>query len=51
VAPLVGGLLNDHISPHAVWHGGLIIGTVSAMGLVLLARKNGSLTERTAAAD
>lgn len=39
VAPLIGGILNDRISPRAVWHGGLIIGTISAVGLLLLARK------------
>ena len=39
VAPLIGGLLNDQISPRAVWHGGLIIGTISALGLMLLARR------------
>ena len=39
VAPLIGGILNDRVSPHAVWHGGLIIGTISALGLLLLARK------------
>lgn len=39
VAPLIGGILNDQISPRAVWHGGLIIGTISALGLMLLARR------------
>ena len=39
VAPLIGGILNDRISPQAVWHGGLIIGTISALSLLLLARK------------
>jgi len=37
VAPLVGGVLNDRISPQAVWHGGLVIGLASTAGLVLLA--------------
>jgi MFS family permease len=38
-APLVGGFLNDVISPKAIWTGGLAIGTVSALILLILARK------------
>jgi MFS family permease len=38
-APLLGGFLNDTISPQAIWVGGLIIGLVSALGLGLLARR------------
>ena len=38
-APLIGGWLNDHVSPHAIWIGGLIIGLSSALGLLLLARQ------------
>ena len=53
VAPLVGGFLYDRLSPHAVWHGGLFLGTVSALGLMLLARKKMFLpsAEQTAIAD
>ena len=36
VAPVAGGLMNDHISPHAIWYGGLLIGLSSAAGLFLL---------------
>jgi MFS family permease len=39
VAPMIGGFLNDAISPRAVWHGGLIIGLASTCGLLLLARR------------
>lgn len=39
-APLIGGILNDQISPRAVWHGGLILGMISTLGLVVLVRKN-----------
>ena len=39
VAPMIGGLLNDRISPRAVWHGGLLIGLASAFALALLARR------------
>jgi MFS family permease len=38
-APLVGGLLNDQIAPQAIWIGGLMIGTVSAVILLALARE------------
>jgi MFS family permease len=34
-APLIGGFLNDNISPRAIWVGGLIIGLASSLGLVL----------------
>lgn len=37
-APLIGGSLNDNLSPHAIWVGGLLIGLASAMGLFLLSR-------------
>ena len=51
VAPLVGGLLYDHISPHAVWHGGLILGTVSSLGLILLSRGKMSWVDRLPCLD
>jgi len=35
-APLVGGFLNDNISPRSIWVGGLIIGLVSTTGLFIL---------------
>jgi MFS family permease len=38
LAPLAGGFLNDKISPHAVWYGGLMIGLASTLGLFLLGR-------------
>jgi MFS family permease len=36
LAPLTGGLLNDKISPQAIWIGGLLIGLTSAFGLIAL---------------
>jgi MFS family permease len=39
LAPLIGGWLNDNVSPHAIWIGGLIIGIASSLGLLLLSRK------------
>jgi len=38
-APLIGGWLNDHVSPHSIWIGGLVIGLTSAVGLLLLSRQ------------
>jgi len=38
VAPLIGGFLNDRISPPAVWYGGFAIGLASALGLFILFR-------------
>lgn len=35
-APLIGGFLNDNISPRSIWTGGLIIGLTSALGLLFL---------------
>jgi MFS family permease len=34
-APLIGGFLNDAISPRAIWIGGFTIGLVSAIGLTI----------------
>ncbi len=33
LAPLIGGYLNDNISPRSIWIGGLLIGLTSAVGL------------------
>jgi MFS family permease len=35
-APLIGGFLNDNVSPRSIWMGGLFIGLVSAFGLFIL---------------
>lgn len=36
LSPLIGGFLNDNISPQAIWIGGLLIGLTSALGLIIL---------------
>jgi MFS family permease len=36
LAPLIGGFLNDHLFPQAIWIGGLLIGLTSAFGLIIL---------------
>lgn len=38
-APLIGGWLNDNISPRSIWIGGLVIGLTSSLGLLLLSRR------------
>jgi MFS family permease len=38
VGPVLGGLLNDHLGPHAIWWGGMAIGLISASGLFTIAR-------------
>lgn len=36
LAPLVGGFINDQLSPRAVWWSGLALGLTSAAGLLLI---------------
>lgn len=36
LAPLLGGYLNDTISPRSIWVGGLLLGLTSALGLFIL---------------
>lgn len=36
IAPIFGGLLNDHIGPFAIWYGGLGIGIISVFMYILL---------------
>jgi MFS family permease len=36
LSPLIGGFLNDNLSPHSIWMGGLLIGLTSTAGLILL---------------
>ena len=34
IGPVVGGVLNDQISPRAIWYGGGLIGLLGAMWFV-----------------
>ena len=45
LAPLIGGYLNDNISPRSIWIGGLLFGLTSTLGLTLL---NSLTNSRTA---
>ena len=39
IAPLMGGNLNDNISPVATWYGGFVIGIIGILGFLYLSRK------------
>jgi MFS family permease len=40
IGPILGGLLNDQVSPQSMWIGGLLIGLVGAGGFLLQALRN-----------
>jgi len=44
LSPMIGGILNDNISPHAIWIGGFIIGLISVSGIFLFNRLSISQT-------
>ncbi len=51
-APLIGGFLNDNISPRSIWIGGLVIGLASTTGLfILYARKQDRPTVQQPSTD
>jgi len=38
LGPVVGGLLNDHVAPVAMWYGGMALGLAAAVGFAALGR-------------
>jgi MFS family permease len=38
IGPVLGGYLNDHVAPVAIWYGGLLIGLAATAGFALLTR-------------
>ncbi|MBE3067105.1 MAG: MFS transporter [Chloroflexi bacterium] len=42
-APLIGGFLNDNISPRSIWIGGLTIGLASTIGLFIFSARKRDL--------
>ena len=38
IGPVLGGLLNDHVAPVAIWYSGLAMGLAGAVGFLLLRR-------------
>ena len=39
IGPVIGGLLNDNISPVAIWYGGAVMGVLSACVFLILHRQ------------
>jgi MFS family permease len=39
IAPVLGGYLNDHLAPVAIWYGGFVIGILGTLGFYILSRK------------
>ena len=44
LSPIIGGFLNDNISPQAIWIGGLLIGLTSVSGIFIFNRISASQT-------
>jgi MFS family permease len=40
IGPVIGGFLNDQLSPVTMWYGGLVIGLFAALGFLLLDRRS-----------
>lgn len=38
IGPVLGGVLNDHLAPAAIWYAGLALGAASALGFLALGR-------------
>lgn len=51
LSPIIGGFLNDNISPRAIWIGGLLIGLSSTIGLFLLNRVSARQAAAQVSAD
>jgi predicted MFS family arabinose efflux permease len=45
VGPVMGGLLNDHIAPVAIWYGGFVMGLFSAAAFLVLGRQRAQQKE------
>lgn len=38
--PILGGFLNDNLGPRSIWYGGAVIGLISVLGFLFLARRS-----------
>jgi MFS family permease len=38
IGPVLGGTLNDHVAPVAIWYAGLALGVIAVGGFLLLGR-------------
>ena len=45
VGPVMGGLLNDHIAPVAIWYGGFVMGFLSSLAFLVLGRQRAQQKE------
>jgi MFS family permease len=50
VAPIVGGFLNDNLTPRSIWIFGLALGISSSLGLLLLNQRGSNPEERPGSA-
>lgn len=39
IGPLWGGFLNDHLGPKTIWYGGFLVGLLSVIGFLRMARR------------
>lgn len=39
IAPVAGGFLNDNFGPVTIWYGGFVVGLISTLGFLTLARR------------
>jgi MFS family permease len=52
VAPVLGGWVNDNLSPHSIWYAAVTIGLVSTFGLLVISsRRKESRTEPAVSVD
>jgi MFS family permease len=40
IAPLMGGYLNDNVSPAATWYGGFMVGILGILSFLYLSKKD-----------
>ena len=50
VGPVIGGALNDHVAPVAIWYGALALGLISTVGFLAMSRLRGAASRRVARA-
>ncbi|HAY84461.1 MAG TPA: hypothetical protein DCY42_05935 [Chloroflexi bacterium] len=49
IGPLFGGILNDTISPQAIWYGGGVIGLIATLNFVRMLRRQPETLSLTSA--
>jgi MFS family permease len=46
IGPVLGGLLNDSLGPAFIWYGGMVIGLMSALVFLMLARRSAPASQK-----